>query len=224
MSSRAHNSPGTRQLSESDSDETSATGETAADVEAESTTETVDLSLDTIFEILKNQRRRYVLRYLRESAGTVQLNELADQVAAWENDKDIGLVTSNERKRVYVGLYQCHLTKMDDAGVVAFDQYRGTIEVRPAVHQLYDYIDYGAEDEATPAPAWDRYYTGVGVSALVLAGVAFALPSVPLGLLGFLLTAVVSVTVIGLTAANRLHDRDISLSPVPTALATTDEA
>jgi len=37
-------------------------------------------------------------------------------------------LTSRERKRVYVGLYQCHLPKMDGVGVIEFDKNRGTIE------------------------------------------------------------------------------------------------
>jgi len=221
MPSRATNPTGSRQLQDDDS------GDAEDRQEAEQTEteeEPVDLSLDTIFEILKNQRRRYVLKHLRETTGTVQLNELADQVAAWENDKAIGLVSSNERKRVYVGLYQCHLTKMDDSGVIDFDQYRGTIEVRPAVDRLYEYLDFGQETETEPTPAWERYYTGIAVGGFVLALAGLAAPTVPLGLLGFLLVTVLAVAVVGVTAASTLQDHDLSLDAVPAQLVADDEA
>ncbi len=221
MPSRATNPTGSRQLQDDDS------GDAEDRQEAEQTEteeEPVDLSLDTIFEILKNQRRRYVLKHLRETTGTVQLNELADQVAAWENDKAIGLVSSNERKRVYVGLYQCHLTKMDDSGVIDFDQYRGTIEVRPAVDRLYEYLDFGQETETEPTPAWERYYTGIAVGGFVLALAGLAVPTVPLGLLGFLLVTVLAVAVVGVTAASTLQDHDLSLDAVPAQLVADDEA
>jgi hypothetical protein len=225
MSSRATNPTGSRQLQDDDSgDAADEQQESAEQTQAEAEQEPVELSLDTIFEILKNQRRRYVLKYLREATGTVQLNELADQVAAWENDKAVGLVSSNERKRVYVGLYQCHLTKMDDSGVIEFDQYRGTIEVRPAVERLYEYLDFGEETDEEPQPAWDRYYTGIAVGGLALALAGVAIPAVPLGLLGFLLTTVLAVTVVGVTAASSLQAHDLTLDAVPAQFVGDDEA
>jgi hypothetical protein len=154
----------------------------------------------------------------------VQLNELADQVAAWENDKAVGLVSSNERKRVYVGLYQCHLTKMDDSEVIDFDQYRGTIEVRPAVERLYEYLDFGEKSDDASEPAWDRYYTGIAAAGVALGAAGLAIPGVPIGLLGFLLTAVVATAVVGVTAAAEVHGEDFSFDAVPARFAADDEA
>jgi hypothetical protein len=212
MSSRATNPSGSQQLAEADSGD----GDAPADEAASPADESVSLTLDTIFEILKNQRRRYVLRYLREAEGeSVQLNELADQVAAWENDKAVGLVSSSERKRVYVGLYQCHLTKMDDSGVIDFDQYRGSVEIRPAIEQLYEYIDFGPESDETTGPSWGRLYTGAAGGALGLGLLGLVVPAVPLGLLGFTLTAALAVAVVGVAAAEELHGRDVSLDAVP---------
>jgi len=99
-----------------------------------------DLGFDQIFDILKNQRRRHVLRYLEEADDEVRLGELADQIAAWENDKDVSQITSQERKRVYVGLYQCHLPKMDDMGVVDFNKPRGLIDCGKNIHLFGPYL------------------------------------------------------------------------------------
>jgi hypothetical protein len=222
MSSRATNPTGSRQLQDDDSGDADDRQESVEQVESEP--DPVELSLDTIFEILKNQRRRYVLKYLREASGTVQLNELADQVAAWENDKAPGLVSSNERKRVYVGLYQCHLTKMDDSGVIDFDQYRGTIEARPAIDRLYEYLDFGQETDEDPTPTWSRYYTGIALGGFALAFAGFAVPAVPLGLLGFLLTTVLAVAVVGVTAASSVQADELPFDAVPAQLVADDEA
>jgi hypothetical protein len=141
---------------------------TEAKAETE-TTEREELSLDVIFEILKNRRRRDVIHYLREQDGRVPLGELAEHVAAIENDTTPAALTSSERKRVYVGLYQCHLPKMDDMGVVHFEQNRGYVELAPGASSLEPYIDK-PEDEATVP--WYRYYAGVsglGVAAVVIA-------------------------------------------------------
>jgi hypothetical protein len=220
MSSRAENPTGNQQLADSESDAAGADGSKQESVETETEQTPESLSLDTIFEILKNQRRRYVLQYLREAEGGVQLNELADQVAAWENDKPVGLVSSNERKRVYVGLYQCHLTKMDDSGVIDFDQYRGSIEVRPQIQQLYEYIDFGEETEDEETDNSSLFYPAAASGAVALGLLGLAVPSITIGLHGFLLTAVFAAAVLGVSTAERLSERELSLAGT---LSDTDE-
>ncbi len=99
------------------------------------------LSKDVIFELLKNRRRREVLAYLLESDETVTLGELAEQIAAWENDTEVNALSSDQRKRVYVALYQTHLPKMDDAGIVEYDQDRGLISLADNADLLMMYLD-----------------------------------------------------------------------------------
>jgi hypothetical protein len=215
MSSRAENPTGSQQLAESESGETDPDATEQQQPETEEESEPKPLSLDTIFEILKNQRRRYVLQYLREAEGSsVQLNELADQVAAWENDKPVGLVSSNERKRVYVGLYQCHLTKMDESRVIDFDQYRGNVETRPEIQELYEYIDFGDETKDEPTRTATRFYPAVASIALVIGTIGLAVPAVSIGLHGYLLTAALAVTVLGVSIAEELPDRSVPIDGV----------
>jgi hypothetical protein len=74
------------------------------------------------------------------------LSDLADHIAALENDTEIRLLSSQQRKRVYVALYQCHLPRMDDADVIDFENARGTVELRPAAAALYRYMDVTPAD------------------------------------------------------------------------------
>jgi len=151
---------------------------------AESATETEErLSLDIVFEIAKNERRRNVLRFLSEQSGPVSLSDLAEHVAAKENGKTVRELSSGERKRVYVGLYQCHLPKMDDAGVVNFDRNPG-ITLGPNADQFESYL---GQTEESDRP-WHQYYaglTGVGVVLFVtgqLGATMFAaLPAIFMG-------------------------------------------
>ena len=85
--------------------------------------------LDLVFGILKNSRRRKVIKYLRQREERISMSDLAEHIAAVENGTTPRMLTSKQRKRVYVALYQCHLPKMDDAGVVDFNNDRGTIEL-----------------------------------------------------------------------------------------------
>lgn len=109
----------------------------------------VRLSDDDIFEVLYNRRRRDVIRYLREQGGASTVSDLAEHIAAKENDITVQQLSSYERKRVYVGLYQNHLPMMDKTGVVEYDDNRGTVRLRETVKQLEPYLgDVGATDRS----------------------------------------------------------------------------
>ena len=147
------------------------------------------LSLDLVFEVLKNERRRRVLKYLRDNPETVSLSDLAEHIAAIENGISEAALSSQERKRVYVGLYQCHLPKMDDTDVIDFNGDRGTVALGANAEQLYPFLD--ADDEQQRP--WPNYYLGhttlsLGLFAAALVAVPGALSAVfGLSLLGFVL-------------------------------------
>lgn len=102
------------------------------------------LSEDDVFEVLYNRRRRQVIEYLRESEGTATVGEVAEHIAARENDTTTDQLTSYERKRVYVSLYQNHLPVMDDANVVTYDDGRKTIQLEEAASELDGYLQEGS--------------------------------------------------------------------------------
>lgn len=119
------------------------------------------LPLDVVFGLLKNYRRRLVLRYIHAESDTSTLSELAEYVAAIENDKDVDALSSSERKRVYVGLYQGHLPRLDETDVIDFDADRGTVVAAENADYLLEYLDW---DDA-PSRDWPRTYL-----AILLAG------------------------------------------------------
>lgn len=121
-----------------------------------------ELPLDEVFETLKNSRRRETLRYLRENDGETTLSDVAEHIAALENDTTVRAISSAQRKRVYVGLYQCHLPKMDDTDVIEFEQNRGTIELGPNAEQLYPYLEEPETRE------WHKLYMGIAAAGFGL--------------------------------------------------------
>ena len=98
------------------------------------------VELDQVFKLLRNRRRRDVFWYLLGTDEEVRLGDLAEAIAARECDKPVSQITSQERKRVYIGLYQGHLPKMDDCGVIEYDQQRGTIDRGPNYGAFIDYL------------------------------------------------------------------------------------
>jgi len=173
----AKNTPASQTSQQYDID---ADSEQSADEQPdEETAETEPLSLDLIFEVLKNRRRRDVIRYLRTQEERTSLGELAEHVAAKENDTTTKALTSSQRKRVYVGLYQCHLPKMDDMDIVDFNQDRGYVELGPNVEMLEPYLDPKSDDTHD----WHRYYLGLSVFGVGAVAVAAALGTAnPIGI------------------------------------------
>jgi DNA-binding transcriptional ArsR family regulator len=120
---------------------TELTEESSRDADSRDAAEQAEaLPKDVIFGLLSAERRRRILEYLAEHGDRTTLSDLADHIAALENDADVRMLNSQQRKRVYVALYQCHLPKMDDAEVIAYNQSRGTVQRRPNADQLYRYL------------------------------------------------------------------------------------
>lgn len=115
--------------------------------------ESSGFSLDKTYELLKNRRRRDVLDYLRAHDGEGTLSDLAEHIAAWENSIEVSQLSSAQRKRVYIGLYQAHLPKMDSANVIDFDKNRGTVVLREEAKQLFPYCT--GEHPPQPQPTQD---------------------------------------------------------------------
>lgn len=129
------------------------------------------LPKDTLFAILENRRRREALRYLRRNDGVGTLSDLAEHIAARENDVDVTALSSDERKRVYIALYQCHLPKMATAGVVDFDKNRGTVELRAAAEQFGVYLDDDVVGSRQGPPTRRNLAIAGGIAACLVASV-----------------------------------------------------
>jgi hypothetical protein len=145
---------------------------TQSSPEPDTPPEKPDISRDECFELLSNHRRRYTLHYLQQNGEEATLGELADQIAAWENDITPEDVSYDQRKRVYTSLQQVHLPRMDDSGVVDFDDREGVIEPGPAADDLDIYLEVVQGNEIP----WSVYYAALallnaGIVALAMLGV-----------------------------------------------------
>ena len=148
-----------------------------------------ELSYDECFDLLSSYRRRYTLHYLEQNSEEASISDLSEQVAAWENEKSMQEVSYNERKRVYTSLQQVHLPRMDEVGVVEFDENQGTVETGPAAEKLDIYLDV-MTDRDVP---WSVLYVGIAVTAFLVVSLAR-----PAGLLDPARTAWPELRLVGL--------------------------
>lgn len=118
-----------------------------------------------IFEVLSNERRQCVLHYLKQhEERRVELRELVDHVAAWENDTTLTELDSTERKRVYTALRQSHLPKLEEAGIIDYEHQRGEVEVTEQARRVQLYLESVPEHDIP----WSEYYLGLSAVAAAL--------------------------------------------------------
>lgn len=148
-----------------------------------------ELSSDLVFEILCNARRRMVLYYLRQEGEPVTVEELAREIAAMENGVSLDELTRQQRKRVYVSLYQTHLPKLEDTGIIEYDEDGNDVKLTNRAHEMDSYLLPSSPSE-TP---WQKYYFVLAaVSGLVFGLSYLGVPgfaAIPPLVLGFALLA-----------------------------------
>jgi DNA-binding transcriptional ArsR family regulator len=162
---------------------------------------TQPLSRDLVFATLSNARRRYVLHYLKRHDGPVTIRQLAEQIAAWENETAMSEVTYKQRKRVYTSLHQTHLPKLSDAGFIESERSWEAITLSDRAAELEVYLEVVPEDDIP----WSDFYLGLaGVGVALVAGLWVG--AYPLTLLSDLAWAGIFAVVLFVVAAVHAYD------------------
>ena len=117
---------------------------------------------DEIYKLLSNHRRRHTIHYLKRHENSTTLSDLAEQIAAWEQEKPIDELTSDERKRVYTSLQQTHLPRLANAGMIRYEN--GVVELTDHATQLEVYLDIVPEGSIP----WGIYYVGLSIISLAI--------------------------------------------------------
>lgn len=133
-----------------------------------------DLPIDSILDVLSNERRRYVITHLSREGPVVGVSELTDSLARFEATDPDGDVTANERKRVYVALYQCHLPLLDKHDVVEFDKEESEVVVGRNFPMMSRYLTAlrGVTEGGTATTSSAGYFSLVIWTALTAGGIS----------------------------------------------------
>ena len=128
------------------------------------------ISTDEIFFLLKNRRRRAVIEHLLEAGGQAQFDDLVLAIAAREKEKNVEEITYKERKSVHTSLYQSHLPKLQDAGVVEYDRRSGSVILTDAIESIRPYLNVSETDDVESTTGrFDRPWQGayLGLVAVI---------------------------------------------------------
>jgi len=125
-----------------------------------------------------------ILFHLHKHGGNITTEELVNEVAAAEYDTDVESLTKKQRKRVYVSLYQTHLPRLSENGLVEYRRDEGTAQLTKQAERIDSYF---APHKSRTYP-WHKYY----ISCSILSGIVLLLQ-----LLGFPGISRVSATITG---------------------------
>ncbi len=168
--------------------------------------EPTELSQDEIFHLLQTNRRRDTIRYLLElGEDSVKMRDIAEHVAAREHDTTVAELTSAQRQRVYIPLYQSHLPKLDKKGVIEYNKSRGIVRPtdRITIFQphLEPYRNDSSQDDAERSIVRylisDYYATAIAASTSLLVASMLGVLALPGVMLGTIITILFVLATIG---------------------------
>jgi anion-transporting ArsA/GET3 family ATPase len=112
--------------------------------------ETVSIEKDDAFHILQTTRRRAAIRYMleRDDEEEFRMRDMVEEIAAWEHDTTVARLSSEQRQRVYIALYQNHLPKLDDHDVIEYNRARGLVRPLPRIALFAPYVEDRLDVEA----------------------------------------------------------------------------
>jgi DNA-binding transcriptional ArsR family regulator len=172
---------------------------------------------DDFFEILSNRRRRQVIQLLEQRPdGRAELSELVDRIAAWENGTAVDQLSYDDRKSVHISLYQHHAPKMDEAGVIDYDERAGVLSLTEEAGNLTGYLD----PPTGPGLCWELYFPAVSVVGGLLVAVGWL---TPVSELAVATTVVVAVLLSSLAFLYDRRYRNVGGTPSSEAVSGDEE-
>ena len=121
-----------------------------------------ELAAVDIHDVLSNERRRMVLSILREQDGQTTARELSERIAELETGQSPP--PRNIRQSAYVSLHQTHLPKLDNLGIIDYDESAKTVGLTERAQRVNVYMEtvprYGI--------SWSEYYLAVSAVGLLL--------------------------------------------------------
>ncbi|WP_244605325.1 DUF7344 domain-containing protein [Halorhabdus rudnickae] len=140
------------------------------------TTRQASIDPGDVHDVLRNDRRRRVIEYLKQHIDPVPLRTLAERIASRETGSSPP--PTNIRQSVYNSLHQTHLPKLDGLGIVQYDRDRKHVRLRERAREIEPYMNV----VTSLGISWSTYYRTVGVVGLfAIVGAETGLPPFALG-------------------------------------------
>ncbi|WP_293032370.1 hypothetical protein [Natronococcus sp.] len=87
------------------------------------------VELETVFELLSDERRRYALYYLYERNGPVAVENVVETVEEWEDDALDGDPEDDSFDEIALELQHVHLPKSAEVEFIQYDPSRNAVQI-----------------------------------------------------------------------------------------------
>ena len=84
--------------------------------------------LDTVLDVCGHKHRRIVLATLANKPQSTSINELTNAVVKYNHHVSASETDDETVKRVHVGLYQTHLPKLAEVGLIQYNSEEKVVE------------------------------------------------------------------------------------------------
>lgn len=101
---------------------------------------------DEVFAVLSDSRRRFLLRCLQTAQGPVSVNKLATNLVTWEGQQQVSDSADDDTSAIQVLLVHNHLPKMEEAGLVEYDDTQQMVTPTDRIHQAQPHLQIMASD------------------------------------------------------------------------------
>lgn len=115
-----------------------------------------ELTKDEVFEVLSSSRRRRILYHLHRRGGTADLRTLARDTAIDETGESFD---DDDVKRFYISLYQTHVPRLEEAGVVEYDSDKQSVTLTDRVEIIARILNH---DDGSDRQ-WALYYAALAL-------------------------------------------------------------
>lgn len=109
-------------------------------------------TLDTVFDLLGNHRRRQVLAVLKRGNRRLTVNDLAKEIAVRESGALITEIPGEDVRNIYLSLHHTHVPKLAAFDLVVHDRKRNIVEPTDRFDSLAPHLSIaiGAESGRDP--------------------------------------------------------------------------
>lgn len=172
----------------------------------DSRSETQPFSDNDLFHLLQTSRRREAISYLLNTDGSARMRKVAEYVAATEHETSPTELTTAQYQRVYIPLYQSHLPKLDEYGVIEYDKSRGLVRPTDRLEIFRPYLDLASSTDTNVQPAGDSKTSSESdvdsyIAAAALSGLLLSVAVMELLLLPGVIIGGITITLFLLVTA-----------------------
>lgn len=103
--------------------------------------------ISEFFDALADRRRRYILYSLQEADTAVPAEQLAEEIAAKEQEQSGRGLLKELKQEIHTELVHNHLPKLHQTGVIAYDHRTGDVRYQDPPQSLQKYLELSANWE-----------------------------------------------------------------------------